>query len=71
MTKTDAGAAPETRGSMMRLLAPPHISAAFLSSGPVSVIDGAIEVAGDLSQGDRAGLAASGFTPVPAKRKDA
>jgi hypothetical protein len=50
---------------MMRLLAPPHISTAFLSSGPVAVIDGAIEVADDLAPGDRAGLAASGFTPAP------
>lgn len=47
--------------SNIRFLAPPHISAAFLSRGPVAVIDGAIELVGDVAHGDWAGLIASGF----------
>jgi hypothetical protein len=46
---------------MIRFLAPPHVSAAFLSRGTVSVVDGAIELADDLTHGDRAGLIAHGF----------
>jgi hypothetical protein len=53
---------------MMRFIAPPHVGTAFLSTGPVAVIDGAIELPGDLSPGDQAGLAASGFTAVSAEK---
>ena len=53
---------------MIRLIAPPHTGTAFLSSGPVAVIDGALELPDDLSPGDRAGLAASGFVPAPAEK---
>jgi hypothetical protein len=47
---------------MIRFLAPPHVSAAFLSQGPVAVVDGAIELAEDIAHGDWAGLIAHGFT---------
>jgi hypothetical protein len=53
---------------MIRFIAPPHIGTAFLSTGPVAVIDGAIALPDDLSLGDRAGLAASGFTSAPAEK---
>ncbi len=50
----------------MRFLAPPHVGTAFLSTGPIAVVDGAIEVSEDLPHGDRRGLIASGFTLAPA-----
>lgn len=46
---------------MTRFLAPPHVSAAFLSRGTVAVVDGALELAGDIAHGDWAGLIAHGF----------
>jgi hypothetical protein len=56
---------------MIRFIAPPHVSMAFLSTGPVAVIDGALALPDDPSPGDRAGLAAGGFVPAPAGKAKA
>jgi hypothetical protein len=47
--------------SITRFLAPPHVSAAFLSRGKVAVVDGVLELAGDIAHGDWIGLLAHGF----------
>lgn len=49
----------------MRYAAPPDVSAIHLSIGPLTVVDGFIEVPDGLSQGDLGGLAVNGFSPAP------
>lgn len=63
----------------MKFTAPADVSAITLSIGELAVIDGSVTVPDDanLSEGDKAGLAAYGFTlevepaKAPAKAKDA
>jgi hypothetical protein len=49
----------------MRLRAPRHVTAAWLSTGPVAVKHGAVEIADDVAPGDLRGLAAAGFVALP------
>lgn len=55
----------------MRYSAPSDVSEVFLSSGPVPVIDGFIEVPEDASTANLAGLFANGFRPDGAAPKAA
>lgn len=52
---------------MIRYRAPAHISSITLSCGERTVRNGVIEVPDTIGEGDRIGLAANGFVPVPAK----
>ena len=49
----------------MRYAAPKDTTSITLSTGPVDVVDGFIEVDDMLSLGDATGLIANGFTPAP------
>ena len=49
----------------MRYAAPFDVSAIFLSSGPLTVDDGFIDVPNDAPQGDIGALAVNGFYPAP------
>jgi len=50
----------------MRFAAPQDVSDITLSSGPLPVVDGHIDVPDAAGAGDLASLAAYGFTPAPA-----
>ncbi len=49
----------------MRYAAPPHVTGITLSTGPLVVVDGFIDVPDDLSLGDIGGLINNGFYPAP------
>lgn len=49
----------------MKFTAPPHTTGVQLSSGPIEVVDGQVDVPDNAPEGDIAGLRASGFEPVP------
>jgi len=55
---------------MIRYRAPAHVSSIFLSCGERTVRGGVVELPDTISEGDRIGLAANGFVPVPAKTDD-
>ena len=48
----------------MRYLAPADVTGITLSTGPLSVVDGFVEVPDDVLPGDLGGLAVNGFVPV-------
>lgn len=50
---------------MAKFTAPDHVTAIALSSGPLTVIDGAVTIVGELLEGDRAALISYGFTQAP------
>lgn len=50
---------------MARFTAPVDTTGIHLSAGHVAVKNGILEVRGDLTAGDRSGLAANGFMPAP------
>jgi hypothetical protein len=49
----------------MRYSAPADVSSINLSTGPLTVEDGYVEVPDDASEGDLGGLAVNGFLPAP------
>ena len=49
----------------MRYATPADVTGINLASGPLTVVDGFIEVPDDAGQGDLGGLAVYGFTPAP------
>lgn len=49
----------------MRYAAPDDVTEVYLSSGPLAVIDGFVDVPVDASTGDLAGMAANGFYLAP------
>jgi uncharacterized phiE125 gp8 family phage protein len=55
---------------MARFTAPADTSGIHLNAGHFHVKKGVVEVPDDLTAGDRAGLAANGFTPAPSQRSE-
>lgn len=49
----------------MRYAAPSDVSGITLSTGPLTVVDGFVEVPDGATPGDLGGLAVYGFTPAP------
>lgn len=49
----------------MRYAAPADVTSIILSSGPLAVVDGFVELPDDATQGDIGGLAMYGFYPAP------
>jgi len=49
----------------MRYSAPADVSGINLSTGPLTVVDGFVDVPDDASEGDLGGLAVYGFAPAP------
>lgn len=49
----------------MRYSAPADVSGINLSTGPLTVVDGFVDVPDDATEGDLGGLAVYGFTPAP------
>ncbi len=49
----------------MRYAAPSDVTEVYLSTGPLTVVDGFVDVPDDASTGDLAGLSVNGFTSAP------
>ena len=49
----------------MKFIAPPHVSSASVSSGPIAVVDGILELPDDAPQSDVDGLVVNGFAIIP------